>query len=27
MKMKLVVKTPIAIYGHETEKFYLVFKK
>jgi len=25
--MKLVVKTPIAIYGHETEKFYLVFKK
>ncbi len=25
--MKLVSKTPIAIYGHETEKFYLVFKK
>ena len=26
-KMKLIVKKPIAIYGHETEKFYLVFKK
>lgn len=26
-KMKLVTKTPIAIYGHKTEKFYLVFKK
>ena len=26
-KMKLVLKKPIAIYGHETEKFYLVFKK
>lgn len=25
--MKLVSKTPIAIYGHETEKFYLVFQK
>ena len=26
-KMKLVKKQPIAIYGHEMEKFYLVFKK
>jgi len=26
-KMKLISKKPIAIYGHETEKFYLVFKK
>ena len=26
-KMKLVLKTPIAIYGNTTEKFYLVFKK
>jgi SAM-dependent methyltransferase len=26
-KMKLVSKQPIAIYGHEIEKFYLVFKK
>ena len=26
-KMKLVNKQPIAIYGHEIEKFYLVFKK
>jgi len=25
--MKLVSKQPIAIYGHETEKFYLMFKK
>jgi len=25
--MKLVSKIPIAIYGHEVEKFYLVFKK
>ena len=26
-KMKLISKKPIAIYGDETEKFYLVFKK
>jgi len=26
-QMKLVSKTPIAIYGDETEKFYLVFRK
>jgi predicted TPR repeat methyltransferase len=26
-KMKLVKKQPIAIYGYEMEKFYLVFKK
>ena len=26
-KMKLVSKLPIAIYGDETEKFYLVFRK
>jgi len=26
-KMKLILKTPIAIYGNTTEKFYLVFKK
>lgn len=26
-KMKLISKTPIAIYGDEVEKFYLVFKK
>jgi len=26
-KMKLVKKQPIAIYGHEIEKFYLVLKK
>jgi len=26
-KMKLISKTPIAIYGNTTEKFYLVFKK
>ena len=26
-KMKLVSKTPIAIYGEETEKFYLIFQK
>jgi len=26
-RMKLVSKIPIVIYGHEVEKFYLVFKK